>query len=323
MGNILRGIIGKLDNKRGANDVFNKNNKEKKNEKENEKTKIKMILPLYLNQRFIYDILAVKNDGFTEFFEIKDKDQKNMEMKGKIDGSFGTNNKFSLIQANMNTSLNSEMMNNRNNEKSYRKTHTPTSLFMKAYSYLQEEEQIKIINNKEEIKNLRCGDFVQIESSVKFTTLIDMLEIMKKEIELTKLFQSFDPSNSDKSLESLTYIRDGLENLLKVDEKGTKYGIANLDGVDIPIKLYKNYFVNGDYSEISHGKFVIIGKVIEKVEENEGINLIRENSVGVFKQDIYEELRNSAKKIPIIELDKVQDTVKGATIVIMPLTIAI
>ena len=99
---------------------FNKNNKEKKNEKENEKPKIKMILPLYLNQRFIYDILAVKNDGFTEFFEIKDKDQKNMEMKGKIDGSFGTNNKFSLIQANMNTSLNSEMMNNRNNEKSYR-----------------------------------------------------------------------------------------------------------------------------------------------------------------------------------------------------------
>lgn len=302
---------------------FSKNNKEKKNEKENKKLKTKIILPLYLNQRFIYDILAVKNDGFTEFFEVKDKDQENTEMKGKIDGSFGTNNKFSLIQANMNTSLNSEMMNNRNNEKSYRKTHTPTSLFMKAYSYLQEEDQIKIINNKEEIMNLKCGDFVQIESSVKFTTLIDMLEIMKKGIELTKLFQSFDPSNTDKSLDSLDHMSYGLKNLLKIDEKGTKYGIANLDGVDVPIKVYKNYFMNGDYSEISHGKFVIIGKVIEKVEENEEINLIRENSVGVFKQEFYKEIRDSAKTISIIELDKVQDTVKGPTIVIMPLTIAI
>ena len=302
---------------------FSKNNKEKKNEKENKKLKTKIILPLYLNQRFIYDILAVKNDGFTEFFEVKDKDQENTEMKGKIDGSFGTNNKFSLIQANMNTSLNSEVMNNRNNEKSYRKTHTPTSLFMKAYSYLQEEDQIKIINNKEEIMNLKCGDFVQIESSVKFTTLIDMLEIMKKGIELTKLFQSFDPSNTDKSLDSLDHMSYGLKNLLKIDEKGTKYGIANLDGVDVPIKVYKNYFMNGDYSEISHGKFVIIGKVIEKVEENEEINLIRENSVGVFKQEFYKEIRDSAKTISIIELDKVQDTVKGPTIVIMPLTIAI
>lgn len=302
---------------------FSKNNKEKKNEKENKKLKTKIILPLYLNQRFIYDILAVKNDGFTEFFEVKDKDQENTEMKGKIDGSFGTNNKFSLIQANMNTSLNSEMMNNRNNEKSYRKTHTPTSLFMKAYSYLQEEDQIKIINNKEEIMNLKCGDFVQIESSVKFTTLIDMLEIMKKGIELTKLFQSFDPSNTDKSLDSLDHMSYGLKNLLKIDEKGTKYGIANLDGVDVPIKVYKNYFMNGDYSEISHGKFVIIGKVIEKVEENEEINLIIENSVGVFKQEFYKEIRDSAKTISIIELDKVQDTVKGPTIVIMPLTIAI
>ena len=302
---------------------FSKNNKEKKNEKENKKLKTKIILPLYLNQRFIYDILAVKNDGFTEFFEVKDKDQENTEMKGKIDGSFGTNNKFSLIQANMNTSLNSEMMNNRNNEKSYRKTHTPTSLFMKAYSYLQEEDQIKIINNKEEIMNLKCGDFVQIESSVKFTTLIDMLEIMKKGIELTKLFQSFDPSNTDKSLDSLDHMSYGLKNLLKIDEKGTKYRIANLDGVDVPIKVYKNYFMNGDYSEISHGKFVIIGKVIEKVEENEEINLIRENSVGVFKQEFYKEIRDSAKTISIIELDKVQDTVKGPTIVIMPLTIAI
>ena len=171
--------------------------------------------------------------------------------------------------------------------------------------------------------NLKCGDFVQIESSVKFTTLIDMLEIMKKGIELTKLFQSFDPSNTDKSLDSLDHMSYGLKNLLKIDEKGTKYGIANLDGVDVPIKVYKNYFMNGDYSEISHGKFVIIGKVIEKVEENEEINLIRENSVGVFKQEFYKEIRDSAKTISIIELDKVQDTVKGPTIVIMPLTIAI
>ena len=60
--------------------------KKEKNKIENESKKFvtDFILPLYLNQRFVYDILAIKNDGFTEFFEIKDKIGNSNEQDANI-----------------------------------------------------------------------------------------------------------------------------------------------------------------------------------------------------------------------------------------------
>ena len=42
-----------------------KNETIKAKREQNEST-TDFILPLYLNQRFVYDILAIKNNGFTE-----------------------------------------------------------------------------------------------------------------------------------------------------------------------------------------------------------------------------------------------------------------
>ena len=95
----------------------------KKYKKKDEKNKEfqDFILPLYLNQRFVYDILAIKNNGFTEFFEIKDKSENNDNVKSSVNAGFGNNNEFSLIQANMSGGIEAYSNTSQNNEKSYKK----------------------------------------------------------------------------------------------------------------------------------------------------------------------------------------------------------
>ena len=104
--------------------------KKKQTELRHKEKKIDFILPLYLNQRFVYDILAIKNDGFTEFYEIKDKKEDNSEIGSKVNANFGTNNEFSLIKAGVEAEVESNIKSGSDNEKTYKRTHTPTSLFM-------------------------------------------------------------------------------------------------------------------------------------------------------------------------------------------------
>ena len=109
-----------------------------------------------------------------------------------------------------------------------------------------------------------------------------------------------------------------------VDENNNiKYGICKLEEKELVIKLKKDYFINGDYSEIKNGKFKIIGKVLEIIPEGESVILNRENAVGLYAPDIFKEVKESMKSIPNINFKEFKDSVPGKTIVIMPIAIGI
>lgn len=154
----------------------------KKYKKKDEKNKEvqDFILPLYLNQRFVYDILAIKNNGFTEFFEIKDKSENNDNVKSSVNAGFGNNNEFSLIQANMSGGIEAYSNTSQNNEKSYKKTHTPTSLFMQVYQYLNENNKIIKLDKPDDINIVDSGDFIEIKSNIELNTIVDFLKLLIK-----------------------------------------------------------------------------------------------------------------------------------------------
>lgn len=286
------------------------------------------ILPLYLNQRFIYDILAIKNDGFTTFFEIKDKKENNNEYDTNIKTGFGTNNNFALIQTNASGELNTQTSNNINNEKSYTKTHTPTSLFMQVYQYLNENKKIIKLKNLTDINNVDSGDFVEIKSNIELNTIVEFFETLDKVIDITEAFSSFATIDAKKTVKRspLSNMKKPVENTLKAlknESNNVKYGICKLEGKEIVIKLNRDYFINGDYSEIKNGKFRIIGKVLEIVPEGESILLNRENAVGLYDPNTFKEVKEALNSIPNINFQKFKDIVQGKTIVIMPIAISI
>ncbi len=304
--------------------------KKEKNKIENESKKFvtDFILPLYLNQRFVYDILAIKNDGFTEFFEIKDKIGNSNEQDANIKATLGTNNDFALIQANLDGEINTKTSNDNNNEKSYKKTHTPTSLFMQVYQYLNENKKITKLENLSDIDTVDSGDFVEIKSNIELNTIVEFFETLDKVIDITEAFSSFSSIDSKKTIKRspLSNMKKPIENTLKAlvnENNNVKYGICKLEEKELVVKLNKDYFINSDYSEIKNGKFKIIGKVLEIIPEGESILLNRENAVGLYNPNTFKEVKESLNSIPNINFQEFKDTVQGKTIVIMPIAICI
>ena len=304
--------------------------KKEKNKIENESKKFvtDFILPLYLNQRFVYDILAIKNDGFTEFFEIKDKIGNSNEQDANIKATLGANNDFALIQANLDGEINTKTSNDNNNEKSYKKTHTPTSLFMQVYQYLNENKKITKLENLSDIDTVDSGDFVEIKSNIELNTIVEFFETLDKVIDITEAFSSFSSIDSKKTIKRspLSNMKKPIENTLKAlvnENNNVKYGICKLEEKELVVKLNKDYFINSDYSEIKNGKFKIIGKVLEIIPEGESILLNRENAVGLYNPNTFKEVKESLNSIPNINFQEFKDTVQGKTIVIMPIAICI
>lgn len=297
-------------------------------ENESKKVVTDFILPLYLNQRFVYDILAIKNDGFTEFFEIKDKRGNSNEQNSNIKAGLGTNNDFALIQANLDGEINTKTSNDSNNEKSYKKTHTPTSLFMQVYQYLNENKKIAKLENFADIDNVNSGDFVEINSNIELNTIVEFFETLDKVIDITEAFSSFATIDSKKTIKKspLSNMKKPVESTLKAlvnENNNVKYGVCKLEEKELVIKLNKDYFINSDYSEIKNGKFRIIGKVLEIIPEGESILLNRENAVGLYDPNTFAEVKEALNAIPNINFKEFKDIVAGKTIVIMPIAIGI
>lgn len=307
--------------------LFGKN-KNTKTKNENNKLVTDFILPLYLNQRFVYDILAIKNDGFTEFFEIKDTRENSNGINANIRAGFGTNNEFSLIQASTSGEISTSSLDDTNNEKTYKKTHTPTSLFMQVYQFLNDIKKIAKLEKIEDIDNVDSGDFVEIKSNIELNTIVEFFETFDKVIDITEAFSSFATIDSKKTVKRspLSNMKKPVENTIKalIDENNNvKYGICKLEEKELVIKLNKDYFINSDYSEIKNGKFRIIGKVLEIIPEGETILLNRENAVGLYDPNTFTEVKEALNSIPNINFQEFKDKVIGKTIVIMPIAIGI
>lgn len=307
---------------------FWRRKKTEKKENSGEKNKIDFILALYLNQRFVYDILAIKNDGFTEFYEIKDQKSNSSSMENNIEARFGTNNEFSLIAAETSDSFNTKMGEDKNKEKTYKKTHTPTSLFMQAYNYLKNNNEIKEIKNISELDKLQSGDFIELKSSIELTTIVDFFEDMSKALEITDAFTDFanDGKHKNKGLSDTILLKRKIDNVIKIlgnaNEK-IKYAVCNLEGKSLVLKLNTEYFINSDYSEIKNGEFRIIGKVLEIVPDGKDVLLDRENAIGIFDENMFVPIKQAAENMPNFNFTKFEQKISGKTCVIMPIVIGI
>lgn len=291
----------------------------------NENYSIKdIILPVYLNQRFVYDILATINGGFTEFYEIKDRDEDNKRVDGTVKSSIGTDNSFLLIKADIDASLNAETENSNQKEKNYKKTHTPTSLFMQVYQYLVDNKQIKMLSGTNDIDDISSGDFVEIKSSIKQNTMVELFYKMNKALDLTNVFIKFgNTNNNDKIVVNLNQNIKNVIKLIDSEDDKVKYGVCKIGDRQIALKLNKDYFINGDYTEINNGEFRIIGKVLEVIPENEKVSLNRDNIIGLYDTKIFEEVKEAAGNIANMKFEEFQDEIDGKTCVIMPIAIGI
>lgn len=280
-----------------------------------------LTIPIYLNTKIVFDMLATIEDGFSEVKNIQTSKNKNHEDDAEV--NIGTNNLFAFL--NVGIRGNHKVESNDGQTVAEERTHTPVSLFQKLKKQLDDEKLIK-----RDINNAIIGDFIEFQGTLKTNPVIDMLAGIKELMVLANLFSDSkgkqNQSKKDK-LMSDSKFNAQIEGLINGLQAGGKKDIVCVNDImKIILPTDENYFLNNNMSEVTDGNYKILGKVIQICKEDGEISLLRNtvfSKLQIEKMKEFEELFNDPALKQFIGEDGLSTKVKAPVAMIIPIAIYI
>lgn len=281
--------------------------------------KNKLTIPIYLNTKIVFDMLATLEDGFSEVKNIQTSKSKNREEDAEA--NIGTNNLFALFSVGIKGNLKSG--NSSDQTITEEKTHTTVSLFQKLKADL---DAAKLINRN--IDKYEIGDFVEIQGNLKTNPLIDMLSALKELMALANLF-SDKPKNNNQSkkdkLMSDAKFNAQIEGLINgLQAGGKKDIICETPELKVVLPTDENYFLNNNMSEITDGNYKILGKVVQIYKDSGEISLLRNtvfSKLQLDKMKEFQDVFNDPALANFVGEGGITTTVKAPVIMIIPIAI--
>ena len=283
-------------------------------------------IPLYLNQKIVFDLLASINDGFTQVTKLKTASAAESNLGGMIEADLGNKNIFALLGVKLKGKTDINHSREHNKEQEQEKIHTPSSLFNNLKGQLFKEKLVKRIEGK--IDNIQPGEFIEISGIIKINPLIRMMENMTRVLELATVMQNDGTGKKakQKNLEDKKTITqmEAFTNSLKANGMVDMICEMNeMNGIKAVLPVYMDYFFNGNSSEIVDGKFKILGKVAKVCDQDEKIDLLRNTSLSIFKESLLEEMLSgfNADSNHDMNIGALETNVQGPALLIIPIAI--
>lgn len=283
--------------------------------------KSKLTIPIYLNTKVVFDMLATIEGGFSEVKNIQTS--KNTCKEENAEANIGTSNLFALLNIGIKGNLRKN--NSAGETVVEEKTHTTVSLFQNLKSQLEEQELIK-----RDINNVKIGDFVELQGTLKTNPVIDMLSGLKELMALASLF-SDNKSNKNKTntqkLMSDNKFNAQIDGLIKgLQAGGKKDIICEAENLSVVLPTDENYFLNSNMAEITDGDYKVLGKVVKICKEEGKISLLRNTVFSRLQLDRmkeFQDLFNDPSLSQFVGGDGIATVVNAPVIMIIPIAIYI
>lgn len=284
-------------------------------------------IPIYLNQKIVFDLLASINDGFSELSKIKTSNGYNGEVDGGIDAGLGNKNIFAFLGAKISGKIN----NQQSSEEEIEKIHTPSSLFNNLKSKLFKEKMITKIESDKQFKNIKTGDFIEISGTLSQNPLISVLDKLTSMMELANMISNDGTGKKAKGENLNTKIIVNQMKTFSDSLKGNgmvdlicKVNISDLN-FECVLPVNMDYFFNRNANEIIDGNFKVLGKVTKKCVTNDKINLLRNTSLTIMKEKDLTDLFATFSSIDNLDdnIGNIQTFISSPALLIIPIAIYI
>lgn len=294
--------------------------------------KNKLMLPVYLNENIVMDMLAILEDGFSMVSEINSSSTTLASSSEKANASFSTSNLLSKL---LKIQLGGELSNESNDQNSVNskteKVHTSTSLLSKFRSKLLELELLTIVTHEKglEINKIEAGDFVEVSGELLKNPMVNILEKMIDVFRMADIFAEKPELGSKKQYSTKksqdAKIVNQMEKFLEeLKVTGTiDFVMKNEDGT-IVLSAQEKYLQNDNISELLGGNFKVLGKVIKVCkEENDSINLLRKTTLDVLDDDSLNEFMSlfQDEDLASYNLPEVEFKIFSPAIIVIPIAI--
>ncbi len=146
-----------------------------------------LIVPVYINEKIVLDMLAIMEDGFSMVSQVNYSEHKEGSSTQRLEAGASTSATIlsKLLKINMSGELSHTGSSDQSENVSKEKVHTNVSLLSKFRSFLVKE---KFLKADFDAKKMQIGDFIEVEGELQKNPLINYMEIFVDIFRMANIF---------------------------------------------------------------------------------------------------------------------------------------
>lgn len=278
--------------------------------------------PVYLDYQTVFDMLAVIEDGLSQFQEIKTvySDSSNDANTGSVKANLQGKIPLGFLSMDGEGGLNISREKNQSNSKevSSKKVHTSVSLFAKLRSILMKSNMVKQTLDD----TLQTGNFIEFKSRFQRIEVVKLVNTLVQAINLGNKFS--DNKNKTKLPKEMSEIHKLIQPI------GDRFlSCDNISFARCLIELDEDVAKQFDTERLLYGEYNIFGKVI-RVEDDK-FNVFESTDLGLIKPDylngmLFESFNSVVQEGSDVRNmfdvpDKIPIVIKGRVLIVKPIAI--
>ncbi|MFQ7693766.1 MAG: hypothetical protein ACLRM6_05710 [Christensenellales bacterium] len=294
-------------------------------------TSDQLIIPVYLNEKTVLDMLAIIEDGFSMVSEVTSSNQDASSSTGKLSGGISTKAILDkLLKIQLEGSFQKDKSTTSEVDTKLEKVHTNVSLLSKFRSELIDGNLLTCkAGDNLDISNIKAGDFIEIEGELQKNPMIDIMEKFIDVFRMADIFTdkpqlgSKKVSSEKKNTDNIT-VRQMQSFLNELKHTGTVDFILESSAGTAVLSAQEQYLANDNISELIGGTFKVLGKIIRVCKEDEdGINLLRKTTLNILNNTTREQFLSmfKAEELATFNLPDVRFMITPPAVIIIPVAI--
>ena len=288
----------------------------------------RLIVPVYINEKIVLDMLAIMEDGFSMVSQVNYSEHKesNSTQKAEAGVSAPATILSKLLKINIAGELNHSGSNGENETVSKEKIHTNVSLLSKFRGFLADNKMLK---KDFEMSKMEVGDFIEVEGELQKNPLINYMELFIDLLRMADIFtekpqlgnktQANNQKKQDnRMLEQVKSFSSELKHSGTID-----FVLSDQKGTAV-LSAQEQYLANDNVSEIIGGRFKVLGKVISVCKDTtDEIDLLRKTSLSILSEEFISEMFSGLKNDDLkqFNLPELKTKIHGPAVIVIPIAI--
>ena len=287
-----------------------------------------LMIPVYINEKIVLDMLAIIEDGFSTVSQVSYSDHKENSNAQKIEAGVSTS--ASILSKLLKIDLKGELSHSGNcgetENTTKEKVHTNVSLLSKFRAFLTDAN---ILKSGFDISNMKIGDFIEVEGELQKNPLINCMDIFVDMLRMADIFAEKPQLNAKTQAKAQKQQQDETMKKIKsfaseLKHSGTVDFILSDSAGTVVLSAQEQYLSNDNISEILGGHFKVLGKVIAIcAEKTESIDLLRKTTLSILPHDLLADmflcLQNEDMKQ--YNLPELKTEISGPAVIVIPVAI--
>lgn len=292
-------------------------------------------ITLYLNQRLTFDMLAILEDGFSQFMvvETASSGETSTEISGGAHLSAGNGLALFGLQLGGRGSRQTGILQAENTTE--RIVHTPTSLFARLRKELRGNGLVRDFSAEHDPGEVHPGCFIEFEATLQRSPIIELFAAFQQLVPLAGLLndsrssKTAQPSKGGKNRGNQA-TNTGIPNEKQVNSLisamtagNSEDLIAKLGDTQVILTTEREFFTDPTMNDVIDGTFHIFGKVTRVIptDNTDTIGLFRKTPLGKLGNtaDMFGEALQGLEEVGFN--GKMQTELKGPALQVIPIAI--